>query len=379
MGQVCAQEGLQVKKVTSLGMTKGHRKKDQQGAVLDEGGGELKKQISQRVARNHHTEKERRLTCPSGHAMAGYVPREVFNMKAVCGKACRDQHTCEECDDELGDEGSYYVCRTCSIYYCNSCARERMGLPEQPSNEPVGVLAGDIFLAGPDPMGIHHVILARSDWRKADPDVAEILEMDHPGLELLACETIESTQGSIGDSTWWYPTTSFFTRDEVTGQVSLVADLPPDSNTVERAMNPVPTKVLLHPFRAEDGSSEIDDDVFEEVIDAAAAASQKYGKRTAVRSALAGLADAGFINEASHPDKLKLLEDIRKSWDNKPICASVAIRCWQQYFDQASDSPEEAAQEILTYMPHWCHKSTPQLMVKTLTTRGWVLIDHMGH
>jgi len=317
------------------------------------------------------------LQCPEGHRMRGHLPKEVFSLFQFC----REKRCCHGCEEELDDSSAVYRCKECDLYYCNACAREQLGLgsyDEGSATSSCSLLPGDIFLCGPDKFGIHHVILARSATEEADPEVTALLDVP-PGMEVLAVQTIESTQGSVGDETWWYPTTSFFQRCPSTGQLHLVADLPPDSRVLERASDPVPTKLLLHPFRSEAGALGFDDAAFNEVIERAAKKSRKYGKRTAVRSAVGGLVKRGLIGSLgdfpSPGDRAQLLEEIRKSWRNKPICASVAIKCWQMYFERTRSSPDEAVQYMLAYMPHWCHLSTPSAMVGTLTRCGWVLLE----
>jgi len=206
------------------------------------------------------------------------------------------------------------------------------------------------------------------------PEILELLNVE-PGTEVLSCDTIESTQGSVGDETWWYPSLTFFTRNLHDGTTAVVADLPPNSNEVEQAIAPVPTKVLLHPFRPADGGPEFDEEVFEQVLVDLAKDSRKYGKLTAVRSVLSGLGKQEIINSESYPDKQELLEKLRKSWKARPICASVAIKCWQSYLLESAENEEEGVDRILEYMPHWSHKSTPSSMVKHLTEHGWAVLD----
>lgn len=309
--------------------------------------------------------------CPEGHVMKGHVVREMCNV-------CSGEMTCEKCEENCGDQDSCYLCNDCDMVYCNHCARETLGLPvlKSSSNELVDILPGDVFFAGPDKWGIHHVILARSGWLEPDPEVREVLEIE-PGLEVLACNTIESTQGSVGDETWWYPTVTFFTRNPQDGSACIVADLPPGSRTLEQAMNPVAAKVLLHPLRGESQNLELDVAAFEEVVRRAASESKKYGKATAVRSVISALSRSeGQIN----PDKYglesdELLDKLKKTWESRPICASVAVKCWQRYFEFTSESVEETVDKILKFIPHWCDKSTPSALIAGLTSRGWVVCD----
>lgn len=311
--------------------------------------------------------------------MHGHLPKEVFSLFQFC----RRNNSCHGCEEELDDTSAVYRCKECDIQYCNACAREQLGLgllDEGTARSSCSVLPGDIFLCGPDKFGIHHVILARSEVGEAEPEVTALLDVP-PGLEVWAVDTIESTQGSVGEETWWYPTTTFFQHCPSSGQLHLVADLPPGSLVLERASTPVPTKLLLHPFRSDEGALDLDDAAFQEVIEKASGQSRQYGKRTAVKSAVGGLVKRGFIGASedypSAGDRARLLQEIRRSWRNKPICASVAIKCWQQYFERTSSTPDEAVQYMLAYMPHWCHLSTPSAMVTSLTRCGWVLLEHI--
>merc|ERR1711974_506017 len=60
----------------------------------------------------------------------------------------------------------------------------------------------------------------------------------------------------------------------------------------------------------------------------------------------------GVINGAEYDTKAKrkeLLRKLKKSWSSRPICASVAVMCWQQYLAKVSGNADEAAQLILKY------------------------------
>jgi len=309
--------------------------------------------------------------CPEGHVMRAKVVKEML-------VSCYAERYCERCQDVCDGEVSRYLCKECDIVYCNACARSELGLPElEDRGEPLDLLTGDILLAGPDSYGIHHVILVKSGWKPVDPEVAEVLHLE-PGADVLACDTIESTQGAVGSDTWWYPTTTFFVRHQERGTLTLVADLPPDSTELQQAITPVPTKLLLHPFRSFQGGLALDEEVFLEVIDAAAANSVRYGRRTAVKSVIHSFFHRERIDQEQFQTegaRKQLAELLSTSWTQNPICASVAIACWQQYFFKACASSDEAVQQILQYMPHWCHKTTPAALVKNLTLRGWVMSD----
>jgi len=140
--------------------------------------------------------------------------------------------------------------------------------------------------------------------------------------------------------------------------------------------------VLLHPFRHELGNTELDYGLFHSVVEQAAGESKKYGKQTAVKSWIANqkgpgiIAKTGILEPASYPDsesRCMLLDKIYKSWNKPPICASVAVKTWQMYFDALSDHADEVAQCILDWMPCFCHRTVPSAMVKVLSSRGWIL------
>jgi len=314
------------------------------------------------------------LKCPIGHTMKAHVVREMFNL-------CNMPKNCAKCDVFLDSKVSYYVCRQCDIVYCNACARLELKLPKALEKRSLlDIMPGDMFLAGPDKYGIHHVILARSRWRAIEPEVAEALRQDFdPGTEILACDTIESTQGSVGDTTWWYSATTYFARDPCTGAASLIADLPANSFEIEQVVTPVPTKVLLHPFRGHGCGPRLDTQAFESVIADAALNSKCYGKLTAVQSAVNGLMRREVISSSEYTTedaRRELLGKLRKSWRARPICASVAVMCWQQYLFCISPTDDEAVQNIVRYMPCWCHRSTPCALVSKLSQLGWIMSDY---
>mmetsp|Transcript_15855 Transcript_15855/g.50745 ORF Transcript_15855/g.50745 Transcript_15855/m.50745 type:complete len:388 (-) Transcript_15855:195-1358(-) len=346
--------------------------------------GEVTRPLSKKGKRTRSTDfddastfgqKRCEIHCPEGHTMRAHIVTEMF-------MTCHRNTCCDRCERDIEKDGASYQCVQCPDHYtiCVECAREVLGFhPCEDRGVPiVDVMPGDIFLCGPNKFGIHHVVLARGELQPAEPEYYDILGTE-PGMELYSCETIESTQGDIGETTWWFPTRTFYQRNPSTGDIVLVADHPPDSDVVSAATEPVPMKILLHPLRGESGQEELDLEAFEEVVQEAAEESRKYGKRTAVKSFLESFAHKGTIDSADYPTAEKreqLMEKIRKTWDARPICASVAIQCWQKYFDATCEEPEEAAQWILQVMPHWCDKSTPSLMVTTLTQHSWVLLDN---
>merc|ERR1719343_1671883 len=91
----------------------------------------------------------------------------------------------------------------------------------------------------------------------------EFLEVP-PGVEVWSCETVESTALQVGETSWWFRTTSLFARDKHSGRTELVADIPFDrAGCLEVAEKPVPVKFLLSPLRQEYGGPGINADAFE--------------------------------------------------------------------------------------------------------------------
>merc|ERR1711920_629741 len=98
-------------------------------------------------------------------------------------------------------------------------------------------------------------------------------------------------------------------------------------------------------------------------IERAAGESRKYGKHTAVKSWLANqkgpgiFAKSPLLDPKEYPDdesRCELLNKIYKSWNAAPICASVAIKTWQMYFDALCGHADDVAQCILDWMPCMC-------------------------
>jgi len=76
------------------------------------------------------------------------------------------------------------------------------------------------------------------------------------------------------------------------------------------------------------------------------------------------------------------MEDLRARRSRKPICSSVAIQVWQQYFELVCGSGPQgvdlAARQILRWMPLYSDATTPSALLKALSKRGWILIDSLG-
>jgi len=247
------------------------------------------------------------------------------------------------------------------------------------NRDPLDVNVGDIFLVGPDPYGIHHVILACGQMVQ-NYDEIPYMQLA-PGMEVFAIKTIESTQSLKGHDTWWYPTTCFFQRDPYTGEAGLIADIPPHENVINMTEAPIPMKVLRHPLRNAVGHLQIDTVAFNNVVAEAAAESKTYGWSTAVRSFVRTHIHKCQLNPANYPDERsreKLMDKLQAQWSRKPICASVAIKVWQMYFTAVCEDTNEAALNILEFMPVKCHATMPSKLVEVLTNYGWTLHDNLN-
>jgi len=310
--------------------------------------------------------------CDKGHAMFAKVAREMFNVV----RASRT-NTCVKCGQPIDLRAdAFYRCRVCSIEYCMACAYERLDQQGMGHEDPlVEVMAGDIFFFGPDHWGIHHTVLSRGRMKPAQPDIVELLELP-AGSEVFECPTIESTRGSKGEDTEWYPATTYFQR--IHGAAVVVADLPMDSAELQVADPPVGLKVLFHPLR--DGR--LDNKAFGRAVDLGSKTADRYGKRQAVKAWLAQAVNRGVpevIQAEKFPSvhsRANLLEDLRKRWDQRPICAALCIKVWQMYFElkgQETGKLDEAVQEIIRWMPVYSDRTTPSALLKALTAHGWML------
>lgn len=317
------------------------------------------------------------VTCPEGHTMNAKVAREMAQMMRCTSDLLGE---CSRCEETITKEEAFYRCSDCNVNYCMSCSRELVGLAVDPSRPSLSsrpeleLSAGDVLFCGPDRYGIHHTVLVRSKMAQADREMHQLLRLA-PGWQLFYMRTIESTQGSKGEDTKWYPSLTFIARDVYTGEAMLVADLPPNSETVYKAAKPVPLKALRHPLRKEMGNPDLQYNAFDEVVESAARESRSYGWSTAVRAVVSS---EHSFDANEHPTKearRKLLRSIRKSWERRPICAAVVIKVWQMYFEALGPTEDDAVQGILRYMPCWCDRTAPSALVKTLSRCGWVLTD----
>merc|ERR1712039_905496 len=87
------------------------------------------------------------------------------------------------------------------------------------------------------------------------------------------------------------------------------------------------------------------------------------------------------LDPKDYPDqdaRARLMDDLKRRWTYPPICASVAIKVWQKYFDISCSSPggvacDEAVQQILKWIPLRADQCMPSNLVKVLSTHGWLL------
>lgn len=308
--------------------------------------------------------------------MFAKVAREVLNVLGGSqSKKCND---CHQPIDVRVD--ALYKCRACNIEFCMDCVHKRLqrkGLISTPADaDPLlEVMAGDIFFFGPDHWGIHHTVLARGSMSITHLDMVELLEVP-AGAEVFECLTIESTQGSQGEDTEWYPATTYFQR--VDGKTFVIADLALGSNELLVADSPVPLKVLFHPIR--DGR--FSHQAFHEAVNWGSETARSYGKGQAVKAWLAQAFNHGapkVIRAEAFPDvesREGLLENLHSCWEQKPICAALCIKVWQMYFELKGRSEgqlDEAVQEILRWMPVYSDSTTPSALLQALTRHGWVL------
>merc|ERR1712187_283199 len=143
-------------------------------------------------------------------------------------------------------------------------------------------------------------------------------------------------------------------------------------------------KVLLHPFRPELGGNWLNTALFAKVVEELADDSKRYGWRTAIRAWMDSQAacqrrshafpTAGTFEKKTGDAPLPFLQRLEESWKSAPICATVAIKVSQKYFvDLYGDDPQEAAEQILRFMPCWCDATTPSRMTAILTRGDWEL------
>lgn len=345
------------------------------------------------------------IMCAQGHVMRANIHRELHMPHVIQGMTCPIIAECTECAKEVDVEDAYYMCQACNEVLCLACSKQQVGTmgmsPMRALNQQNMILnlePGDIVLVGPTEWGIHHVLLVTSKLTM-DPQLLQILKEDpeadqiefQPQDELWFCHTIECTQGREGDDTWWYPTRTYFKRDPLTGESTIVADWPDgdEGDEVKVGNRALPFKILLHPLRPSFGGSGVNQALFSQAVSFSADVAQRYGRHVAVQAWLQarvaraqkklGLRNRITLEEYATPEKReRLMQYYEDTWQEPPICASVAIKVWQRYFKALhQDSDDDAMVDIINYMPCWCHRSSPSQMAKDLVDCGWLIVDSL--
>jgi len=311
--------------------------------------------------------------CHEDHVMPAKVTREILHYLRCSDPASSG---CQQCESDLDASDTFYRCAECDINLCVNCSREQLGLlvKDDALGTPVEVLAGDILFCDPGILHIHHVILATSSLER-DFEMDKYLQVP-PGAEVWSCSTVESTAQVTGDTTNFYQAKCYFARDPHERTLHIVGDSPSyDTNSVQVSETPIPVKVMLSTARREYGGIEVDPRLFQEAADIAAEASQFWSIKTALK---AGYFYQELLEQSKYPtrqDRAKLWIELQKAWDRPPICASVPIKVWQQYFKETSSDSDEAVQKSLTYMPFIADHATPAALVKGLSASGWIMLD----
>mmetsp|Transcript_25217 Transcript_25217/g.46272 ORF Transcript_25217/g.46272 Transcript_25217/m.46272 type:complete len:501 (-) Transcript_25217:64-1566(-) len=338
------------------------------------------------------------LYCPhDGNLLQAKVVTEIWNKVTWW----MNYSTCTCCSKPITHRDARYICPKCKYCVCMDCSAKQLGRREtrplpptaglRPEQEarPDKVSAGDILLVGPDSWGIHHVVLSRGRMRP-DPEAGEWIKSEWaqdggkvlPNIEELdffSCDCIESTRSSRGKEQIWYPSRKFFARNKRAGQAFWVAETYMDEgDLLELAYEPVQVKLLLHPLRPGHGGPTFVPEAFVEAMKLSA----KDSKHWSIKTALKGFRSKkkSLIEAESHSDResrIELLQDLRRRWDERPICSSVAIIVWQRYFDLAAghgpDAEDRAAQDIIRWMPLLPDKTLPAILIQELSKCGWVM------
>mmetsp|Transcript_28812 Transcript_28812/g.66417 ORF Transcript_28812/g.66417 Transcript_28812/m.66417 type:complete len:369 (+) Transcript_28812:56-1162(+) len=314
--------------------------------------------------------------CPLGHEMAAKAASEVVSAARII-RTCT---SCTQCGGVIDkNQEVRHLCKLCGLTYCLPCA-ESVGnaqnrRPSISGDTARDVMPGDILFLGPDPrFNIHHVVLCRSRMRAADYQIVGMLPNIPPGGEVLQCHMIESTQASCGTVTAWYAAIGYFLR--YAGGFTMIAEMSQEDSSLAPLEPPVPVKVLMHPLRGE----LLDKHLFNEAVMWGASQATSYGKRQAVKAFMATLLHRdNRIDADEYQDlgsRIALREELHARWEARPICSSLCIKVWQMYFEllgRASGSVEKGIIETLRWMPVYNDKTTPSVLLKTLTRCGWQL------
>lgn len=154
------------------------------------------------------------------------------------------------------------------------------------------------------------------------------------------------------------------------------------TRAISQVLDPSPVKVLLHPLRPGHGGPLFNAALFKEATQRCAVVSKNWGLDTAL-SAFTSRRDTA-LDIASYPDvdsRRALLDELRERWARPPICSSVAIMVWQNYFMLAcggagivfTTSTDLAVKQILQWIPVFSDQTMPSMLLRVLTGCGWLL------
>lgn len=324
--------------------------------------------------------------CQLGHVMQAQVVQEIWNGLEFLHSSVK----CSRCGQKITKQDARYSCELCDCDYCTACTADMFQLPCAVEHRmrhgngfvPGCVTAGDIFLCGPDRWGIHHVVLVCGPLEH-DPQAAHIL-CPEPDQDIFSCLTIESSQEIQGSKLPWYSGRSFYARNRRTGAALHVGDMEIGTRAISKVVDSSPVKVLLHPLRPGHGGPRFNAALFKEAMEKCADGSRTWGLNTAL-SAFTSTREC--LDSANYPDvasRKALLLDMRERWARPPICSSVAIMVWQNYFllecctGDESRSEDMAVQSILDWIPVFSDQTVPSMLLRALTQRGWVLRGNMN-
>jgi hypothetical protein len=328
------------------------------------------------------------LQCPAGHDLEAKVVHELPRKIAIWRSL--SQVTCDRCDAPITSDDARYTCKICSYDLCLECSQQvhqseghGRALTRGASCPTLTAMAchvtcGDLALCGPDDWGIHHVVVLRGAMLP-DPDAARLMHMP-PHFDVFSCPTIESNRHLKGERFVWYAATSLYARDQRTGQMFLVGDVPEGSRIIEVAQKHVPVKLLLHPLRRGHGGPAIVPALFERAVMDLAINSTHWSLRTALNAITSSRTALDPADYPTPNDREQLMDELEQSWESRPICSAAAVCIWQRYFQLFSEqtgppstAKDRAAQLILQWIPMIPDQTMPSLLVKVLTRCRWIL------
>eukprot|EP00929_Paragymnodinium_shiwhaense_P069494 TRINITY_DN35043_c0_g1_i1.p1 TRINITY_DN35043_c0_g1~~TRINITY_DN35043_c0_g1_i1.p1 ORF type:complete len:496 (+),score=56.09 TRINITY_DN35043_c0_g1_i1:146-1633(+) len=336
--------------------------------------------------------------CPRGHAMDARVVKEMWS-RLGWGSAHPD---CSRCHTEISRDDARYFCKLCKYSLCLNCANSARddsttcptpqtgtasGQSAMSPTVQVGttnwIMAGDLILCGPDKWGIHHVVLCQDDMKPV-PELHKTIGLpEHE--DLFVVKTLESSRHLHGEDVPWYSGFTYYARCRRTGQVKMVADDEGEDDDIDVHDEFLPIKMLFHPLRPKQGGPEHDLDLFKRAIQDSAEESKRWGLRTALKAITSKKESLDAADYATPDSRVQMIEELEKSWHQRPICSSVAIKVWQRYFlllngccGTNKAATERAACDILKWMPCRSDRTAPSTLIKVLSRSGWVLRDTLN-